>query len=279
VKYSDGFKARMVRRLTGPAPISATKLAEEIGVCQSTLSRWLLEACREVKRGSGVERTTHATASRPVLADDFPAAEKLRLVREAAELSDEELGAFLRRHGLHQGPVGREESVGGDDVEARRGVDDDEIWLGCEVFQGLGEGRRTVRRKGYRKAAVGGDEREVGDLRRDDGGGDVGDWSPTRTGQAREDLTERQLAGLAGADPEADAGVGLRIEVHQEDLLSEVTRQRSRQVDGGRGLPHPALLVGDGYGDSRHLFALLSWFQNYSRAGVVPEAVRMVASG
>lgn len=102
MKYSNGFKARMVQRMTGPDPISATKLAEEIGVCQSTLSRWLLEACTEVKRGNGVERTTHATASRPVLADDFPAAEKLRLVREATELSDEELGAFLRRHGLHQ---------------------------------------------------------------------------------------------------------------------------------------------------------------------------------
>lgn len=34
--------------------------------------------------------------------EDLPAAEKLRLVREAAQLSEEELGAFLRRHGLHE---------------------------------------------------------------------------------------------------------------------------------------------------------------------------------
>ena len=34
--------------------------------------------------------------------DDLPAAEKLRLVKEAAELSEEELGAFLRRNGLHE---------------------------------------------------------------------------------------------------------------------------------------------------------------------------------
>ena len=34
--------------------------------------------------------------------DNLPAAEKLRLVKEAAELPEEELGAFLRRNGLHE---------------------------------------------------------------------------------------------------------------------------------------------------------------------------------
>ena len=34
--------------------------------------------------------------------DDLPPAEKLRLVMEASALSDSELGAFLRQHGIHE---------------------------------------------------------------------------------------------------------------------------------------------------------------------------------
>ena len=50
-----------------------------------------------------MERKAEATrAPRPMRPDDLTAAEKLRLVMEAAGLSDDELGAFLRRNGLHQ---------------------------------------------------------------------------------------------------------------------------------------------------------------------------------
>jgi len=101
VKYSKGFKARMVRRMTGRDRISAARLSEEIGVSQPTLSRWLREAAKEAKRGNGVETTTAPRGSRSVRPEDLPPAEKLRLVKEAAELHGEELGAFLRRHGLH----------------------------------------------------------------------------------------------------------------------------------------------------------------------------------
>lgn len=103
MKYSSGLKASMLRRLVGPDRISATRLSEETGVCQATLSRWLREAREEEKRGNGVERTADPVAeSRPVRPNDLPAAEKLRLVREAAQVPEEELGAFLRRHGLHE---------------------------------------------------------------------------------------------------------------------------------------------------------------------------------
>jgi len=103
VRYSTGFKARMVQRMLGPDPISANKLADEAGVCQSTLSRWSREASDEVnKRGNGVQRSSDSNESRPIRPEDLPAAEKLRLLREAGELSEEDLGAFLRRHGLHK---------------------------------------------------------------------------------------------------------------------------------------------------------------------------------
>lgn len=96
--YSNGFKARLIRRMTGQDRISATKLAEEVGVPQSTLSRWLRRACehKEVK-GNG-----HVPQKPPMRPDDLPPQEKLRLVMEAAELSEGELGAFLRRHGIHE---------------------------------------------------------------------------------------------------------------------------------------------------------------------------------
>ena len=103
MRYSPGFKSRMVQRMTGPEPISANSLADETGVCQSTLSRWSREASYEVKkRGNGVQRSSDPSESRPVRPEDLPAAEKLRLLREASELPDDKLGAFLRSHGLHQ---------------------------------------------------------------------------------------------------------------------------------------------------------------------------------
>jgi transposase-like protein len=93
----------MIARMAGPERVSATKLAEEVGVSQNTLSRWLREAREEEKRGNGVQRTAHAKrGSRSMGPEDLPAAEKLRLVMEAAKLSEKDLGAFLRRHGLHE---------------------------------------------------------------------------------------------------------------------------------------------------------------------------------
>ena len=50
MKYSNGFRARMIARMAGPERVSATRLAEEVGVTQTTLSRWLREASGEEKR-------------------------------------------------------------------------------------------------------------------------------------------------------------------------------------------------------------------------------------
>lgn len=97
MRYSTGFKSRMVRRLTGPGRISANKLAEDVGVSQNTLSRWLREASKE----ENVKRGNHSQP-RPVRPEDLSPAEKLQVVMEAASLSEDELGAFLRRRGLHE---------------------------------------------------------------------------------------------------------------------------------------------------------------------------------
>jgi transposase len=106
--YSEAFKAKMVQRMSGPDGMSAWSLARDVGVHQSTLSRWLRDAGRvapvskrkksKQRRGDGTGSATGA-GRRP---DDWTAAEKLEAVMEAARLSDDELGEFLRRKGLHQ---------------------------------------------------------------------------------------------------------------------------------------------------------------------------------
>ena len=104
MKYSSGFRARMVKRMAGRDRVSANKLAEEVGVSQNTLSRWLREASGEEKSRwrRKVVNQAQVSGSRPMRPVDLPAAEKLRLVKEAAGVSEEELGAFLRRNGLHE---------------------------------------------------------------------------------------------------------------------------------------------------------------------------------
>ena len=94
-KYSSGFKSRMVQRMAGPEAISATALSAEVGVCQGTLSRWLREA-RTLEDMSKNHKNSSRKPRRRT------AEEKLRIVMEAASLSEDDLGAFLRKEGIHE---------------------------------------------------------------------------------------------------------------------------------------------------------------------------------
>jgi transposase-like protein len=96
MEYTAGFKTRMIRRLAEPDAISAAALAEEVGVAQSTLSRWK----RQV--GTILDMANKTRKDSPKQPHDRPAEEKLRIVMEAAQLSDKELGAFLRKEGVHE---------------------------------------------------------------------------------------------------------------------------------------------------------------------------------
>lgn len=102
MNYSETFKSQMVQKLTRPGGPSATRLAMEVGVHQSTLSRWVREAHYvpwQRTLSTPDEPRIAMPARRP---QDWTAEEKLAVVIEAASLSDEELGAFLREKGLHQ---------------------------------------------------------------------------------------------------------------------------------------------------------------------------------
>ncbi len=92
MKYSETFKSKMVRKMASPGGPSANALAQEIGVHQSTLSRWL----RQAGRVEGMKKKPDPPSR------SWSAAEKLEAVLEAASLSEEDLGPFLRRKGLYR---------------------------------------------------------------------------------------------------------------------------------------------------------------------------------
>ena len=86
----------MISRLTGAGAVSAAALSRDVGIAQSTLSHWLREAGT---MGAMSKSKKNPTPKSP---RDWPLERKLRVVLEALPLSDQELGAFLRREGLHE---------------------------------------------------------------------------------------------------------------------------------------------------------------------------------
>lgn len=97
IPYTATFRNRMVARLVGPHAMSATALGVETGLAQATLSRWLREA-------SKVRRPMALTDDKPKKKQpqEWTAEEKLKIVLEAATLSEGELGVFLRSKGIHE---------------------------------------------------------------------------------------------------------------------------------------------------------------------------------
>jgi len=91
--YSEAFKAEMVRKMLPPAAIAVRELARETGVHHTTLSRWF----RRAGKLDGMEN--EKTPRRPA---DWSVEEKMTAVLATASLKGEELGSYLRRHGLHQ---------------------------------------------------------------------------------------------------------------------------------------------------------------------------------
>lgn len=96
-QYSERFKARMVERMLGERRVSANALSKEVGVGQPTLSRWLREAGRLEPVSDRKEEKE--PVRRP---EDWSPHEKLEAVLEAAAISGEQLGVWLRRKGLKE---------------------------------------------------------------------------------------------------------------------------------------------------------------------------------
>lgn len=121
MQFSDVFKARAVRRMVGPGAISANRLSRDVGVTQSTLSRWLREA-RNVEAMTKPSKPVKSKSSKPT----WTGAEKLRVVRASYGLDETALGALLRREGVHEAQLvewlkATEEALGAKAPSASRG--------------------------------------------------------------------------------------------------------------------------------------------------------------
>jgi transposase-like protein len=90
--YSDTVKESMIAQLTCPGAPSASSLAKEVDIPQSTLSRGVREYAK-VGTGRGTMK-----AKRP---KDWTAEEKLNALLEYEKLEEEQKGRYLREKGLH----------------------------------------------------------------------------------------------------------------------------------------------------------------------------------
>ena len=99
-QYSENFKRKIVQRMCMPGGPSRRTLAQDSGVSTTTLTRWKREA-GTIRRMSKDDHSNALPKPEFVTQERSPA-DKLRLVVEAGGLSGEQLGAFLRREGLHE---------------------------------------------------------------------------------------------------------------------------------------------------------------------------------
>jgi transposase len=100
MRYTDKFKSRMIGKMSGARGMSANALSAEVGINQPTLSRWLREG-RTVP-GMSKSKKSRELKRIPSSPENWSAEEKCRVVVESQSLSDDELGAFLRKEGVHQ---------------------------------------------------------------------------------------------------------------------------------------------------------------------------------
>lgn len=94
--YSDSFKTKLVQKMLLPNARPMSVLAQEAGVPEGTLYRWKKES---ILGGMSADRPDDNAPVKP--AQQWSAEEKVGVVLEAAGIAEAELGAFLRRKGLH----------------------------------------------------------------------------------------------------------------------------------------------------------------------------------
>ena len=90
--YSISFKEAMVKKMIGAAAKSATALAGEVGVSQSTLSRWVRDYGRLGLGGIMDQKR----------AGQWSGEDRMAAIIEYEKLGEEQRGRFLREKGLHE---------------------------------------------------------------------------------------------------------------------------------------------------------------------------------
>jgi hypothetical protein len=156
------------------------------------------------------------------------------------ELRDSLEGEELALNG-HQDRVGRDQRVEREQIQGRRAIDQNEAVLFADVRDALTQAELAIG-DSYQfevradQVLIGGNQ--VQPLK-------VGCLDRVPCGQIfKENLIEAGAFRILG-NAQAGGGIALGVGVYEQN--SEViSRQRGRQVNGGRGLTDPALLIGDG---------------------------------
>ena len=92
--YTQGFKSNLVRKMACLNGISASALSREVGIPQQSLSRWLRDANVADESGnSTISEVPWRTMSSKRPQDKSA---------EAETVAEDQLGAFLRRNGIHE---------------------------------------------------------------------------------------------------------------------------------------------------------------------------------
>ncbi len=99
VQYTNEFKRLVIYKMLSQPEESVRRLAAEVGVAKSTVWDWKREVCKVAGEMGAGEMGKSAGNGKG--AKKRSPKEKLRLAMEAYNLSDKELGEFLRREGIH----------------------------------------------------------------------------------------------------------------------------------------------------------------------------------
>lgn len=90
-RYSEEFKAHVVRQMMPPDPVSVDELSRETGVTPATLYTW-----RKQFRAKGV--VVPGKRGKP---DQWSSEDKFSVVVETASMNEAELSEYCRRKGLY----------------------------------------------------------------------------------------------------------------------------------------------------------------------------------
>lgn len=96
--YSEQFRDAMVVKMTVPGGVNPYLLSKEVGIPYQTLLRWKEESGKV----EGMEKSKDKRRPR-----DWSAEEKLQALNDTAKMNEEELGAYLRREGMHSVQLGQ----------------------------------------------------------------------------------------------------------------------------------------------------------------------------
>ena len=91
MKYSIGFRNGVLKKVLPPENRSVREIAEENGLSEQTIRNWMQQSKNgNLELITGKSSPNHRSSS-----------EKMKLLLESKQVSNESIGQWLREHGLH----------------------------------------------------------------------------------------------------------------------------------------------------------------------------------